>query len=417
MVQFSVKCKGKGKEELHRFQAIGGVRQVVSMRLGGTVGIGVVLLLAVFPPLGSIILLVWIACSILKMRANSLPVLAYDRESPFGESLLAHCTSIQKDYTPPAILCFPMLHCMVVPFRKARDMPPYERSNLRTSDGGHIALDWCTHASDTNSTPTVILLAGVGGNSTASYIQHSVWCLFDAGYRVVVANHRGTEGTPLTSPVLFSGTFTNDIRSVVDDLYCNQCFENLIVVGYSIGACILTKYLGEEGDKCVLKGAMAISHPCNTKLAAKNMSWLVDRHVLAGLQKGQLNFHRHFPAHHITRRGKSAKIKNVQDFDSIYTAPMNGYESVDAYYEDGDLQKWLPSIATPFLFLVAKDDPLIIKKDEIPLDLFRKSPLSMCVLTLNGGHLGWIKGRILPTPSSHMDDVMLDYCSYLRKAM
>lgn len=39
----------------------------------------------------------------------------------------------------------------------------------------------------------------------------------------------------------------------------------MYAVGFSLGANLLTKYLGEEGDKCFLVGASAVSNPWDFK--------------------------------------------------------------------------------------------------------------------------------------------------------
>jgi len=39
--------------------------------------------------------------------------------------------------------------------------------------------------------------------------------------------------------------------------------SDLYAVGFSLGANLLTKYLGEEGDKCFLAGACTVSNPWN----------------------------------------------------------------------------------------------------------------------------------------------------------
>jgi len=39
----------------------------------------------------------------------------------------------------------------------------------------------------------------------------------------------------------------------------------MYAVGFSLGANLLTKYLGEEGEKCFLVGASVVSNPWDFK--------------------------------------------------------------------------------------------------------------------------------------------------------
>lgn len=115
--------------------------------------------------------------------------------------------------------------------------------------------------------------------------------------RALVMNYRGC-GFPsiLTSPQLYHGGYTDDPRRVL--LYLSQLLPDapVVAMGFSLGANQLTKLLGEEGDKSVVKAAVSLSNPfhffvCNVKLAstwlrriysramAKNLRTLLQRHV------------------------------------------------------------------------------------------------------------------------------------------
>ena len=99
--------------------------------------------------------------------------------------------------------------------------------------------------------------------------------------RVVVMNNRGSNDVPLSTPKLYSGGYTDDLNEVVQ--HVKQKLPSAPIVGigmwltiafnvplinvlqgFSLGANILAKYVGEKGRDNVDSGllaAVAISTP------------------------------------------------------------------------------------------------------------------------------------------------------------
>lgn len=79
------------------------------------------------------------------------------------------------------------------------------------------------------------------------------------GYRAVVVNFRGCAGVELTSAQFYSAGHTDDIRSAL--LYISSKYPRapLLGVGFSLGAGVLTRYLGEEGAASRLKAGCVLA--------------------------------------------------------------------------------------------------------------------------------------------------------------
>jgi len=79
------------------------------------------------------------------------------------------------------------------------------------------------------------------------------------GYRAAVINFRGCAGVPLTSPRLYSAACTDDLACGA--LYISSLFPKakLIGVGFSLGANVVTRYLGEEGVNSRLAGGCVLA--------------------------------------------------------------------------------------------------------------------------------------------------------------
>jgi predicted alpha/beta-fold hydrolase len=65
----------------------------------------------------------------------------------------------------------------------------------------------------------------------------------------------------------YSASFTGDLRQVVDHVLGRFPQSNVYAVGWSLGANILVRYLGEETDKCVLSGAVSLCNPFDLVIA------------------------------------------------------------------------------------------------------------------------------------------------------
>ena len=78
------------------------------------------------------------------------------------------------------------------------------------------------------------------------------------GYRGVVINFRGCAGVPLTSPLFYSAAHTNDTRQALR--YIAHLYPDalLLGVGFSLGANVLIRYLGEEREQSRIHAACAL---------------------------------------------------------------------------------------------------------------------------------------------------------------
>ncbi|KAJ8451085.1 hypothetical protein Cgig2_026894 [Carnegiea gigantea] len=131
----------------------------------------------------------------------------------------------------------------------SRSLPDvrYRRECIRTKDDGAVALDWV--AGDNLNlpplSPVLILLPGLTGGSDDTYVRHLLIKARKLGWRVVVFNSRGCGHSPVTTPKFYSASFTGDLREVVEHVHCRYPKANVYAVGWSLGANILVRYLGE----------------------------------------------------------------------------------------------------------------------------------------------------------------------------
>ena len=301
------------------------------------------------------------------------------------------------------------------PFR--RSIPDQGRTVLRK----RLAKHWRALPDDA---PVLILMSGIAGGSHDKYLKHFMRRASRAGYRCVAFNCRGTANSPLTTPQFYSASFTGDVRNVVDEVKGRWPNAHLFAVGWSLGANILTNFLGEEGECAKLTGAVAMCNPfdlnaCDVALQdgffgtvysramAKNMRALFAPHE--HLFQGLPNYDNELVGN----------AKTVRDFDEAVTRVTFGFPSVDAYYDASSSRLKIGDVRVPLLVVQAKDDPIAVHS-AVPRDVIKgkttKGPVVL-VETESGGHLGWTAGAEAPFGSPWPDVGAMQFFEACRRGV
>ena len=134
----------------------------------------------------------------------------------------------------------------------------YVRKMHTFHDGGKTALDYVLPHANASLTelrelPLLFLVPGISGENYDYYLRNSVVKGIKYGYQVVVVNHRGAEGTKLHAPKLYNAGTSQDLREVVNHLIQENNDglggrqRDVYLAGFSMGANLVAKYLGEEG--------------------------------------------------------------------------------------------------------------------------------------------------------------------------
>jgi predicted alpha/beta-fold hydrolase len=97
-----------------------------------------------------------------------------------------------------------------------------------------------------------------------------------------------------------------------------------------------------------------------------------------------------------------AAANTITAFDSTYTVPLHGFDSVDDYYRKTSSRQYLRTIRVPTLLLHAKDDPFMTE-DVIPYP-FELSENVQLEVTNAGGHVGFIAGNYPWSPRYWLEE-------------
>lgn len=348
-------------------------------------------------------------------RLSHKPVV-HSQHTRFFDDILSRCTTVHKEYH-----VYPLLancHVETIAASKFRRDPKlkYDRELLDRPDGGTVAVDYEQLEPGTElpeDAPVVLVLPGLTGGSHDTYVQHMVINARKAGFRAVVFNSRGTSDAPVTSPQFYSASFTGDTRAVVQHVAAKFPRSPLFAMGYSLGANILVRYLGEQGSDTPIQAAVSLCNPFTLPISDKNFSQGFNKIYDWNLARSLRNIYR---SHMHLFEGLGGKYnlqlagnaKTIRDFDDAITRVSFDWPSVDAYYEGSSSSLSIPHVKIPLLCIQAANDP-IAPDAAVPYDEIQKNSNCALVVTPTGGHLGWMSGKDGAYGAPWTDDVVVEF--------
>jgi predicted alpha/beta-fold hydrolase len=242
-----------------------------------------------------------------------------------------------------------------------------------------------------NAGKVVLLVHGLGGSHRSGYLQRCMHKLTSRGIRVYRMDLRGCgAGIELARFPVHAGR-SEDVGAAIDFVLARHPDARLCVVGFSMGANMVLKLLGERGNAVSprLLGAMAVAPPIDlvecSRTFRRGLGWLYDRAFIAGLLRSEATRRRQVPeGHHLPR---SARPRRLREFDEVFTAPIGGFGSAEEYYCRSSSGPVLSRIGVPSLIVAAADDPIV------PIGPFERAsyaPHTKLAVLPTGGHLGFI---------------------------
>lgn len=194
----------------------------------------------------------------------------------------------------------------------------------------------------------------------------------------------------MTTPQGFTAARTEDMREALNYLRSKHSAP-IFGLGYSLGAGLMAKYVGEEGIKSRLDCACVVS-PCWDYMHRSPWFNLWSVHFLAqslvDYTKENLNA---FLQCKQIKLDEALKAKYVADYDAATIVPLHGYRDVDHYYQSCSPITFAHNITIPTLAISSDDDPVCsVKGCPEDKELFGQG--LVIVRTKRGGHVAWAEG-------------------------
>jgi predicted alpha/beta-fold hydrolase len=290
----------------------------------------------------------------------------------------------------------------------------HARERVELSDGDFIDIDWLTaeEPAKNSAQPLVFILHGLCGSSSSSYVLSLQMLLIENGFNSVVMNFRGCSGELNRKAQAYHSGVSHDLEEVLRNVISRHKPEAVSLVGYSLGANVLLKWLGEQHDYSKIDKAVAVSTPFTLGLCSREMlsglSRIYGRYFTRRLLSDYLHKRKEFELQdkgpeleELLGLGDVSRVSNIWEFDDQITAPLHGFESANDYYGRCSSIKFLPEISASTLLIQSYDDPLVPPVALPEAGMVSES--TVMELSPKGGHVGfvsaqssnWLEHRIL----------------------
>lgn len=241
-------------------------------------------------------------------------------------------------------------------FRKVEGVH-FVRERIDTPDGDFLDLDWTIAG---NHNPLIILSHGLEGDSTRQYIMGMVKNFSQHNFNCLAWNFRSCSGEMNKTVRFYHSGATDDLDVVIRHAIAKG-YQQIYLVGFSLGGNLTLKYLGEQGEKLSvkIKKAVTFSVPLHLSSSSQTIGWLYTKRFNASLKKKILEKAKLFPVQ--IQTSNISKIKTLKDFDDCYTSQLHGFKDAEDYYERNSSLYFLDKIAIQTLIINAQNDPFLSK--------------------------------------------------------
>lgn len=287
---------------------------------------------------------------------------------------------------------------------------PYVRQRINTPDGDFLDLDWLKNVGNER---LVILTHGLEGDSSRPYVTSAARYFYQRNWDVIAWNCRSCSGQMNLTPKLYSHGQSEDLATVVAHADQTGRYQQIVLIGYSMGGNLTLKYLGVAAGSqpASVTHGIAFSAPCRIEHSVDALeipgNWLYKRKfyrsLLAKIQAKAAQFPELVGAKLGGLPGGSkekAKLQSSQglgrkpkmplwrEFDRRYSAPLNGFATETEFYAYASAANFMAGTTVPVLLVNAINDP-IIPPACTPLDLLGHHPLIHIEQPKLGGHVGF----------------------------
>ncbi|KAI8455691.1 Alpha/Beta hydrolase protein, partial [Phakopsora pachyrhizi] len=291
------------------------------------------------------------------------------------------------------------------------DQLVFERKIIQVPDGGRIALDLTPPGSFddiADQRSVLITLHGLTGGSHESYVRSVLNPLTSSNrWRAVVLNFRGCAGSQVTTPKLYHAGASDELRLVIRFLKTLIAPDTKVHgIGFSLGANVLAKYLGEESGRSFIRSGVVVGNPWDLyaghcHLESGPIKRFYSRALASNLRFVLTSF---IDFNDLDLIDIDALYSNpnqsLYEFDSIVTKTLLNLPSTEHYYKYNSSTRVVEAVRVPLLSINSIDDP-IVSIDAVPIEATISNPNLVMMISKKGGHLGWFEGFWRPRRVIH----------------
>ena len=199
--------------------------------------------------------------------------MARSTNDPVPAGNLVSLTRGFPPFRPPPVLRNPHLQTVIASRKPRRywfGWNNWEYMEINLGREGRIAAEVSWQPGKKTDSPVLFLLHGLEGSARSHYLVGISKKAYAAGFHTVRVNTRNCGGTEHMTRTLYCAGLSQDVSAIVGHLQQECRVGRIYAAGVSLGANILLKYLGEEGERAAgrVQGAAALSPPIDLGLCA-----------------------------------------------------------------------------------------------------------------------------------------------------
>jgi predicted alpha/beta-fold hydrolase len=321
-------------------------------------------------------------------------------ENPYTFAVRNELDSHIKNYKPTLWLPFSIMKSMYQGDKQFKDLSVYHRLEYKMTDGEILAVDcYPKNFLELVNTPIIMFVPGVFGMSSDVYsLEFCKMVWNQLRWRTCVFNRRGYGGMPIRGTRVVGFTSYDDMHSVVAQLDNQFPQAGVYLVGVSMGAANIQRFLAEYPEEHRVKAAVTISSPWNAHVVSEK----VKRNPLLrkGIHGYQVKlFKQQLENESFNNLLKQKNIcpnavlstKDNKDFDYELSAKGLNHQRAEEYYEALSSHQMMDRIHVPMLSINSSDD-LLIPTSVIPFEEIKLNPRIVHYQVAGGGHTEYFTG-------------------------
>lgn len=247
------------------------------------------------------------------------------------------------------------LQTIIPSFRKITGVT-YVRERIITPDNDFLDLDWI----EGKNRRLIILTHGLEGSSSSKYMLGTAKLFANHGFDVLCWNCRSCSGEMNKTFRLYNHGEIEDIQLVVNHALTHKDYDDIILIGYSMGGNINLKFVAEKSPPSV-STVIAFSSPLEMRTSTAILDLPSRILYKKGFQKGILPKVKLkaqlYP--HLLSAADIEAAKTWEAEQALFFVKINGYKSLDDFYEKGSAVNFIHKIKIPTLIVQAANDPML----------------------------------------------------------
>lgn len=290
------------------------------------------------------------------------------------------------DYKPAFLLRNGHFNTIYPSLFRKQTTPAYHREEILTSDQDFLHTDTLQNG----HSRLAILCHGLEGSSNSQYMMATASLLSKHNWDVVCMNYRFCSGTINKQKRMYHSGATDDLSTVIE--HYKKAYEELALVGFSLGGNLVLKYAGENsGQRDLINQIVAVSVPVDLMAGCINIcrpsNYIYHINFLKSLTAKVKQKYAQYPKD--IDLGLLKKVKTLYDFDDLFTAPIHGFVDAKDYYTQCSSKQLLKDIDKRTLIINALDDPFL-PEECYPYKEVGNNPNIELLTPAYGGHVGFV---------------------------